>query len=204
MVDTTKRKFAFDGYLEREYRWNHDPAAPICRYYSMSFCPRGRYCPDKHALPEFSHKIVCRHWLKGLCKKGDQCEFLHELIVSKLPECPNLARLGTCPYVPACPFAHPKAADRIPTCPAYDKGFCRLGPKCTKRHVLKQACPLYIYGFCPDGPACQLAHPKFFQIDGSMRISRDPQPLPSWRDSPASSGGSSPSLPSTPSSTVSA
>lgn len=73
--DTSKLKFAFDGFLKREHRFGLDPSKsrttlrqhsnhpanerpgrPICRYYDKGHCPRGKECPDKHIYPTYSNK----------------------------------------------------------------------------------------------------------------------------------------------------
>ncbi|PRT54976.1 mRNA 3'-end-processing protein YTH1 [Wickerhamiella sorbophila] len=178
---TDGRKFAFDPFLKEEYRYKLDPKRPICRFYAISSCPRGRYCPDRHALPAYSNKVVCRHWLKGLCKKGDHCEFLHEYNIRKLPECSTYVKTGSCPLIPDCPYAHVDPESKVPLCTAYERGFCRQGPTCQKRHLLRVMCPNYLTGFCPDGPLCQLGHPRFVQIDDTMRIALDPAAKPQWQ-----------------------
>ncbi|QRV76288.1 ADP-ribosylglycohydrolase [Ceratobasidium sp. AG-Ba] len=45
-------------------------------------------------------------------------------------------------------------------CPDYQRGFCKLGPDCPRKHVRRVACQLYLSGFCPDGPDCKRGHPK--------------------------------------------
>lgn len=181
MPSERRRTFAFDGHLKREFRYQMSPDQPVCRFYAMSSCPRGRSCPDSHILPAYSGKIVCRHWLRGLCKKGDHCEYLHEYRISKLPECAAFERTGYCPQIPDCPFRHTDPEIKIPLCTAYERGFCRAGPKCTFRHNFRQFCPLYLTGFCPNGPTCPLGHPRFVQIDDTMRIAPDPVAPPAWQ-----------------------
>ncbi|KAF8453425.1 hypothetical protein BGX38DRAFT_1078803, partial [Terfezia claveryi] len=45
----------------------------------------------------------------------------------------------------------PREQDFIPLCPHYEKGFCPLGPNCSKKHVRKQICKYFLCGFCPNG-----------------------------------------------------
>lgn len=172
-VLSNNRKFAFDDVLRREYRWDIDATAPICPFYGVSACPKGRFCRDQHIVPSYSHKIVCRHWLRGLCKLGDHCEYLHELDMSRVVECPTLLATGSCPIILECPFRHPKTQAVFDSCPNYDKGFCKLGPRCPKKHIRRDMCLRYLTGFCPLGPNCDNAHAKFVHIDDSMRIARD-------------------------------
>lgn len=193
-VSTKSRKFAFDDLLRKEYRWDIDPQAPLCPFYGISVCPKGRFCRDQHITPPHSHKIVCRHWLRGLCKLGDHCEYLHELDISRVVECPTFHQTGKCPNILECPFKHPKLRAKGPSsglvvgdgmvnpedanlgestsCSAYDRGFCKLGPLCPKPHIRRRMCLRFLTGFCPYGPDCEDAHPKFSQIDDSMRIAR--------------------------------
>lgn len=176
--DTSGLEFSFDPFLRKEYRLGMDPTRPICQYYASGKCPRGKACPDKHILPTYSNKIVCKHWLRGLCKKGDNCEFLHEYNLRKMPECAFFSKNGFCTQSPDCLYLHIDPKSKIPTCPNYDRGFCKLGPKCPNRHLQKSMCLLYLTGFCPDGPECDAGHPKFYGITDSMRIAPDPQPMP--------------------------
>ncbi len=96
---------------------------------------------------------MCYHWLKDKCRKGDTCEYLHERIEDLIPLCryyPNCSN-------EKCEFRH---MDIVPECPFYARGFCKLGPYCTNKHVQKDICPDYTYGFCPKGPECPQFHPK--------------------------------------------
>lgn len=177
--DTSNLTFTFDPYLRKEHRFGMDPNRPICRFYAHGNCPRGKECPDKHILPSYSNKIVCKHWLRGLCKKGDSCEFLHEYNLRKMPECLFFSRNGYCTQSPDCLYLHIDPLSKIAPCPSYEKGFCKLGPECPKRHIRKTVCARYITGFCPLGPKCdQGAHPKFVGITDSMRITMDKKPIP--------------------------
>jgi len=57
-----------------------------------------------------------------------------------------------------CLYAHPK--ERRIECPDYNRGFCKLGPSCPRKHVRRVVCQLYLTGFCPMGPECPKGHPK--------------------------------------------
>lgn len=91
-----------------------------------------------------------------------------------MPECQFFSRNGFCTQSPDCLYLHIDPLSKIPLCPSYEKGFCKLGPECTKRHVRKVMCPRYLTGFCPLGPDCDMSHPKFVGITDSMRITLDP------------------------------
>ncbi|ODQ65526.1 hypothetical protein NADFUDRAFT_50809 [Nadsonia fulvescens var. elongata DSM 6958] len=174
-TDRNQLEFAFEPFLKREFRFGLDPNRPICRFYVQGNCPRGNECPDKHILPTYSNKIVCKHWLRGLCKKGDACEFLHEYNLRKMPECLFFSKNGFCTQSPDCLYLHIDPMSKIPPCPNYEKGFCRQGAACPKRHVRKVLCPLFLTGFCPKGPTCENAHPKFVGIFDKLRIRPDPK-----------------------------
>lgn len=91
-----------------------------------------------------------------------------------MPECQFFSRNGFCTQSPDCLYLHIDPLSKIPLCPSYEKGFCKLGPECVKRHVRKEICPRYLTGFCPLGPECDLPHPKFVGITDNMRITLDP------------------------------
>ncbi|GMM51934.1 cleavage polyadenylation factor RNA-binding subunit [Starmerella bacillaris] len=175
MRSSRQRKFAFDDFLRKEYRWDIASDAPLCSSYGVTACTKGRFCRKRHEPSPYVYKIVCRHWLKGLCKLGDYCEYLHELNMSRLTECPVFAKTGKCPLIPECPFKHTEVEKGEQCCSNYERGFCKLGPKCPKPHIRQEMCLRYLTGFCPLGLECENAHPKFVQIDDSMRISRDKQ-----------------------------
>lgn len=122
----------------------------------------------------FIIRIVCKHWLRGLCKKGEACEFLHEYNLRKMPECQFFSKNGFCTQSPDCLYLHIDPLTKISPCPNYERGFCKLGPDCNKRHVRKVMCPRYLTGFCPLGPDCDMSHPKFVGITDKMRITLDP------------------------------
>ena len=153
--------FAFSEFLKREYRFGLDPSRPFCKAFREGFCPLGNACPDKHGAPH-SNNLVCKHWLKGLCKKGDQCDYLHEYNIRARAECTNFNRSGYCVSGEDCNYVHVDPATRLPPCPHYEKGFCPLGARCSKKHVRKTLCRFYLAGFCPYGRQCKEgAHPKF-------------------------------------------
>lgn len=171
MKFATPSKFKFSPYLEREYQFGLDPNRPICRMFlQFDGCPRGNSCPDKHMAPTFLNKIVCKHWLRGLCKKGLNCEFLHEYNLQKMPECQFYVKNGFCTQSPDCQYLHIDPASKIPVCFNYEKGFCKMGPECSRKHIRRMPCPLYITGFCPKGRMCEFAHPKFVGIYDYMII----------------------------------
>ena len=115
---------------------------------------------------ECKHKkpVICQYWWRATasdipsvgCMKGDACDFLHEVIPEKVPLCTHYLA-GKCNRI-GCIFRH---AARQP-CHAYERGFCKYGPKCVREHV-KQKGPLCskmdMYGRCPD-PTCTDKHPR--------------------------------------------
>jgi len=60
-----------------------------------------------------------------------------------------------------CLYVHPSPESKIPPCPYYNRGFCPLGPICSRKHIRRNLCVFYLAGFCPDGPRCKNAHPRF-------------------------------------------
>jgi cleavage and polyadenylation specificity factor subunit 4 len=79
----------------------------------------------------------------------------------KMPECNFFTRNGYCTNGDECLYLHIDPASRIPACPHYTKGFCPLGPICSKKHIRKTLCKFYLAGFCPNGKACADAHPPW-------------------------------------------
>ncbi|KAK0478404.1 hypothetical protein IW261DRAFT_1483362 [Armillaria novae-zelandiae] len=151
-------------YVKSQLGIKLDKDDQICRLSLTSAgCPLGPlHCPLRHTTPSIQNfqppkqvpthprdrerlSTVCKHWLRGLCKKGDACEFLHEYNLRRMPE-----------Y--ECLYAHPK--ERKVECPDYQRGFCKLGPECPRKHVRRVACQLYLTGMCPLGPECPRGHPK--------------------------------------------
>ncbi|MCJ1437520.1 RNA-binding component of cleavage and polyadenylation factor [Xylographa pallens] len=154
--------FAFAEFLKREYRFGLDPSRPYCKAFREGHCPLGHACPDKHQTTHSFNNLVCKHWLRGLCKKGDQCEFLHEYNLRRMPECNHYTRSLYCPNGEECLYLHVDPATKLPPCPHYEKGFCPMGPQCSKKHVRKTICKFYLAGFCPSGRQCKEgAHPRW-------------------------------------------
>ncbi|KAL8705353.1 MAG: hypothetical protein Q9225_008030, partial [Loekoesia sp. 1 TL-2023] len=154
--------FSFTDFLRREYRFGLDPNRPICKPFREGHCPLGNDCPDKHQVNHPFNSLVCKHWLRGLCKKGDQCEFLHEYNLRRMPECNQYTRTLFCTNGDECLYLHIDPASKLPLCPHYDRGFCPLGPYCSKSHIRKQICKFYLAGFCPNGRQCKEgAHPRY-------------------------------------------
>ncbi|THV04846.1 hypothetical protein K435DRAFT_826666 [Dendrothele bispora CBS 962.96] len=166
-----------ENYLKVNLGLKLDKDDQICRLsLTPAGCPLGPlHCTLRHTVPSVqnfqppkqppSHPrererlaTVCKHWLRGLCKKGDACEFLHEYNLRRMPECWWYAKYGYCSAGDECLYAHPK--ERKAECPDYNRGFCKLGPKCPRKHVRRVACQLYLSGFCPRGPECPKGHPK--------------------------------------------
>ncbi|XP_039271374.2 cleavage and polyadenylation specificity factor subunit 4-like [Styela clava] len=132
--------------------------ASVCHFFKQNVCARGVNCPFRHVLGDKA--VVCKHWLRGLCKKGDQCEFLHEYDMSKMPECYFYSKFGRCDNKD-CQYQHIDPASKIKDCPWYDRGFCKHGPHCSKRHKRRVMCINYLIGFCPDGKKCKYTHPTW-------------------------------------------
>ncbi|RDW75985.1 hypothetical protein BP5796_06806 [Coleophoma crateriformis] len=156
--------FSFTPFLANTYRHGLSPSRPTCKAYLQGHCPLGGACPDKHTSASSSsnfNNLVCKHWLRGLCKKGESCEFLHEFNLRKMPECNFFVRNGYCSNGEECLYLHTDPSTRIPLCPHYERGFCPLGPVCSKKHTPKTICEFYLAGFCPDGKGCKKAHPRW-------------------------------------------
>jgi cleavage and polyadenylation specificity factor subunit 4 len=166
--------FSFSPFLRSTYGHGYSPNRPICKAFLAGHCPNGAQCPDRHATSTSNtsghggggntsyNSLVCKHWLRALCKKGEGCEFLHEYNLRKMPECNFFVRNGYCSNGDECLYLHIDPLSKLPPCPHYDKGFCPLGPNCSKRHVRRKLCPYYLAGFCPEGRACKEgAHPRW-------------------------------------------
>ncbi|MCJ1429732.1 RNA-binding component of cleavage and polyadenylation factor, partial [Sticta canariensis] len=147
--------FAFADFLKREYRFGLDPNRPVCKAFREGLCPLGNNCPDKHQSTQSFNNLVCKHWLRGLCKKGDGCEYLHEYNLRRMPECNHYTRSLYCPNGDECLYLHIDPTTKLSPCQHYEKGFCPLGPRCSKKHVRKMLCRFYLAGFCPYGRQCQ-------------------------------------------------
>jgi cleavage and polyadenylation specificity factor subunit 4 len=166
--------FTFTPFLQTAYQHSLPADRPICKTYASSGkCPNGTRCTERHvstaATAEMQQQrshgqnsTVCKHWLRALCKKGEGCDFLHEYNLRKMPECNFFARNGYCTNGDECLYLHIDPASKLPPCPHYEKGFCELGPRCSRRHLRRTLCPYYLAGFCPAGRACKDGvHPKW-------------------------------------------
>ncbi|KAI5859542.1 hypothetical protein GGS23DRAFT_312515 [Durotheca rogersii] len=177
--------FSFSPFLRATYGHGFPPNRPICKAFVAGHCPLGAAaCPDRHVSAANGqpgggggggylgggggvnntsyNSLVCKHWLRALCKKGDSCEFLHEYNLRKMPECNFFVRNGYCSNGDECLYLHIDPQSKLPPCPHYERGFCPLGPTCSKKHVRRKLCPCYLAGFCPDGRACREgAHPRW-------------------------------------------
>ncbi|KAJ7069883.1 hypothetical protein C8F01DRAFT_1016080 [Mycena amicta] len=172
-----QNNFPAENYIKSDLGIKLDKDEQICRLaLTQAGCPLGPlHCPLRHTLPSIQNfqpakqlptharerdrlTTVCKHWLRGLCKKGDACEFLHEYNLRRMPECWWFAKYGYCSAGEECLYAHPK--ERRVECPDYNRGFCKLGSTCPRKHVRRVACQLYLTGFCPLGPDCPRGHPK--------------------------------------------
>ncbi|KAI1193147.1 hypothetical protein F5X97DRAFT_315242 [Nemania serpens] len=169
--------FSFSPFLRRTYGHGHSPNRPVCKAFLAGHCPAGTHCPDRHTTAASAsssssagpggnassyNSLVCKHWLRALCKKGEGCEFLHEYNLRKMPECNFFVRNGYCSNGDECLYLHIDPLSKLPPCPHYERGFCPLGPACSKRHLRRKLCVYYLAGFCPDGRACREgAHPRW-------------------------------------------
>lgn len=96
-----------------------------------------------------------------------------------MPECNFYTQKGFCSNGDECLYLHIDPNSKLPPCPHYTKGFCPLGPYCSKKHVRRVLCPFYLAGFCPDGKVCKNAHPRW-PTDlpkPTVRIERDPEEI---------------------------
>lgn len=72
-----------------------------------------------------------------------------------MPECNHYTRSLYCSIGDECLYLHIDPTSKIDPCPHYEKGFCPLGPRCSKRHVRRKLCKFYLAGFCPQGRSCK-------------------------------------------------
>ena len=173
---TPPYSFNFTPFLQATYQHGLPADRPICKAHaSTGHCPNGTRCTERHVSSSSTaqstggggggggfNSLVCKHWLRGLCKKGESCEFLHEYNLRKMPECNFFVRNGYCSNGDECLYLHIDPRSKLPPCPHYERGFCELGPRCSKRHVRRKLCPYYLAGFCPDGRTCKEgAHPRW-------------------------------------------
>jgi cleavage and polyadenylation specificity factor subunit 4 len=143
----------------------------VCQLFQKNQCFKGDRCPYRHIN---ERQVLCKHWLRGLCKRGDNCIYAHEYDLNRMQECQFFKNEGQCNN-PDCLWKHvtPEDKERAAECLAYQRGFCRHGPKCRNKHVKKALCLNYLAGFCPQGPACEKAHaaPEILTLmDGTLRV----------------------------------
>lgn len=93
-----------------------------------------------------------------------------------MPECNFFVRNGYCSNGDECVYLHIDPASKLVSCPHYDKGFCPLGPTCSKKHTRKVLCQFYLAGFCPEGRQCKDAHPRWPTNlpNPTVKVERDP------------------------------
>ncbi|KAG7528419.1 hypothetical protein FFLO_06165 [Filobasidium floriforme] len=165
-----------EAHLKNERGYKLDADDQICKdNLEPEGCPLGANCPLRHTTPSRANfqppppipshprdreKVltVCKHYLRGLCIMGKNCEFLHEYDLRRFPECWWWGTYGFCSAGDECLYYHPKVRKR--ECEDYNRGFCRLGPECPRKHIRRTMCPFYMAGFCPDGPQCTMGHPS--------------------------------------------
>jgi cleavage and polyadenylation specificity factor subunit 4 len=62
---------------------------------------------------------------------------------------------GYCQNVEECLYRHIDPMTKVGVCPWYERGFCPLGPDCSKRHIKgRRICQNFLTGFCPLGKEC--------------------------------------------------
>lgn len=98
----------------------------------------------------------------------------------RMPECTHYPRSLICPNGDECLYRHIDPASKLLPCPHYDKGFCPLGSRCSKKHVRKTLCRFYLAGFCPYGRQCKEGvHPRWPDNlpKPTIKIERSPEEL---------------------------
>ncbi|KAJ9107820.1 hypothetical protein QFC19_002726 [Naganishia cerealis] len=185
-----------EDYLKFTKGYKLDSDDQICKdNLTAEGCPLGpAACPKRHTTPSALNFVppppqpfhprekekvntICKHFIRGLCIMGDKCEFLHEYNLRKFPECWWWSTYGFCTAGDECLYYHPKVRQR--ECEDYNRGFCKLGPDCPRKHIRRILCPLYVAGFCPDGPDCKFGHPSW---DLPSPEAYEPPPPPITRD----------------------
>ncbi|ESZ98739.1 hypothetical protein SBOR_0845 [Sclerotinia borealis F-4128] len=146
-------KFSFTPFLVNNFRMGISPDRPACKAYLQGHCPLGTNCPDKHATNPnntWNFNNLSFDASGGPLTSLDECLYLHIDPASKVGNCPH-----------------------------YDKGFCPLGPRCSKKHIHKTLCEFYLAGFCPDGSKCKKSHPRWPSDlpKPTIKVERDPEEI---------------------------
>ncbi|XP_046842111.1 uncharacterized protein LOC124436211 [Xenia sp. Carnegie-2017] len=118
-----------------------------CTKHSQGICP---YIHDPSKI------AVCTRFLQGKCQKTDgSCLFSHKIDKDKMPICQYFIK-GKCNR-DDCPYLHVNVGSQALVCEDFLKGFCRLGLKCKKKHVLH--CEEFAAtGECQNRRNCPLLH----------------------------------------------
>lgn len=80
--------------------------------------------------------------------------------MTRMPVCFFFTRYQLCTNK-ECTFLHVDPNSTIAECSWYERGFCRHGGNCRKKHTRQFPCYRYLCGFCPEGPNCKWVHMKF-------------------------------------------